>query len=395
MGLLFRIGGSDGTRVRVIRRDRLRKWIGLPPDIAPSVGDLLAHNESRRRVGWLVGLAAENLDAERTVLRPAQPNPSFREAQSRAFDGTAINTQYWGAREQRALVLHEFRDVMVASSGSVLSIFRGTTVDDRSVGVVREIRRIRPERVRALDTLALCDDHFMPLNPCHAIVDRMTRAVLFRAHGVAEGDIGFVFGASTFGPYARDRVVPAARALEPGTVYRVRRLLVLSTTFTPQHGHPFWYGDPEILGAIVAPLVGDLPPARPTRRLYLARTDARRRPLLDERALIGRLEAAGFESVVMGTLSPREQLALCRSAAVIVAPHGAALMNAVAAPPGTRIVELFNPAAGSAVYAIVSRLLGHDYAPLFGAPALDERAPEGAWRIDPDAVLDAAAAARR
>lgn len=101
---------------------------------------------------------------------------------------------------------------------------------------------------------------------------------------------------------------------------------------------------PEVLdlfrtrGAALAPA-----PVR-QRRLYLSRAGrTANRPLRNEAELIALLGGHGFEIVSPGDLTLAEQIALVREAALIVAPHGAALTNLAwtdDGDAGPQVVEL-------------------------------------------------------
>ena len=74
--------------------------------------------------------------------------------------------------------------------------------------------------------------------------------------------------------------------------------------------------------------------------IYVARTDARRRIMTNEDALISMLERSGVRILVPGALSVRQQLAAFRRARLVIGPHGAGLSNIVACEPGTQLYEL-------------------------------------------------------
>jgi hypothetical protein len=76
------------------------------------------------------------------------------------------------------------------------------------------------------------------------------------------------------------------------------------------------------------------------RKLYVARTDAPTRVMLNEAAVIEETQRRGYEIVTPGTLSFTEQVRLFRSASVIVGAHGAGLTNIVFCEPGTTVYEL-------------------------------------------------------
>lgn len=382
---------QDRATVSVMRRDQVRNQLGLPRDGSiQEFDDICAANELAKRHRWMLGIKAENLEHDVRNVLPVAPNPHYMAAPSTPFRDNAINTVIYRERSQKALDVHEFRDVYLASSGNNFSIFRKMTLDLRSMGVVREMRRLHTMVVETVDIGAFCDDHYRAENPCHVIVDRLPRAEIFKSLlGIEERQCMFAWRTAPYASFAREAVFPDARFLDPDTVYRFRRLLVLSSTLHARgQGHPFWYLNPAIVEAIVPRIrrAAGLTDAAPRQKLYFARTDATRRPLVNELELTARLDRMGFQSVAMGTLSPREQLVMTSSAAVIVAPHGAALINLLGAAPGAKVVELFNPDKGTAAYTALAQQMGLRYAPVFGMPVAAADGAIDAWWIDIDAV---------
>ena len=75
------------------------------------------------------------------------------------------------------------------------------------------------------------------------------------------------------------------------------------------------------------------------RDIYVSRADATLRPMLNEDALTSRLEAMGFEIVVLGRLSFEEQVATFSQAHTVVGPRGAGMTNLIFAPRGCRVIE--------------------------------------------------------
>jgi len=77
------------------------------------------------------------------------------------------------------------------------------------------------------------------------------------------------------------------------------------------------------------------------KRLYVSRNDAGRRNIIDEEDLLDALSPIGFEKIVPGELSVRDQAAAFANAEVIVGAHGSSLANLVFCQPKTTVVELF------------------------------------------------------
>lgn len=77
-------------------------------------------------------------------------------------------------------------------------------------------------------------------------------------------------------------------------------------------------------------------------RVYISRTSARYRKVVNENDLIVFLEKHGFKVYDFAGLAVVEQANIINQAKIVVAPHGAALTNLVFAKPGTKVLELFS-----------------------------------------------------
>ena len=95
-------------------------------------------------------------------------------------------------------------------------------------------------------------------------------------------------------------------------------------------------------------------------RLYISRSGARFRRIVNEHELIPILEKHGFTILNMEDLSFREQVRMCSSASHMIGMHGAGLTNAIFCQEGAVIGEISN---GLPVpcYSVLARQLGHDF----------------------------------
>jgi capsular polysaccharide biosynthesis protein/tetratricopeptide (TPR) repeat protein len=91
--------------------------------------------------------------------------------------------------------------------------------------------------------------------------------------------------------------------------------------------------------------------------IYISRAGAKHRQVLNEPALLDRLQACGFTSIQLETLSFEEQVTLFAHAKVIVAPHGSGLTNILFCRPGTTVIELMSPHYIRSYYWVISRQL--------------------------------------
>jgi len=109
------------------------------------------------------------------------------------------------------------------------------------------------------------------------------------------------------------------------------------------------------------------------KKIYISRSNANRRRLLNEKEVIDFLKTRGFECIHLESLTFKEQVHLLASSEYVIAPHGAGLTNIVFCPPGTKIIEIFSPNYVSVSYWNISAQVGLNYCSLFGE---GERPPD-------------------
>ncbi|NEO15302.1 MULTISPECIES: glycosyltransferase family 61 protein [unclassified Moorena] len=97
----------------------------------------------------------------------------------------------------------------------------------------------------------------------------------------------------------------------------------------------------------------------PSLRLYVSRSAARCRRIVNERELMERLEPLGFKLVQAEKLALEEQIKLFSQAEWIIGPHGAGLTNMLYAPTGAKVIELFEPSILRRCYYQMSKSLNH------------------------------------
>lgn len=142
-------------------------------------------------------------------------------------------------------------------------------------------------------------------------------------------------------------------------------------------------------------------PARGVRgrpkRLYVTRGDVpNTRRLVSEPKLMPALERLGFTRFDPGAVSVQEQIDHFAAAEVIVAPHGAGLVNLNFAPEGVRVLELFAPRyLNPGYWAITDNVADSMYRYLVADPVEPDR-PERRMQgvqndigLSPEAVLGA------
>ena len=125
--------------------------------------------------------------------------------------------------------------------------------------------------------------------------------------------------------------------------------------------------------------------------IYVARLDAaQRRPMTNETDLWAMLERLGFEVIIPGAMSVREQATIFAHAALIVAPHGAALSNLLYCAQGDEgpaIIELHQDDYLSPIYAKLCQAKMLDYCAIIN-PCTDpaDYHHNSAWSADLDLI---------
>ena len=121
-----------------------------------------------------------------------------------------------------------------------------------------------------------------------------------------------------------------------GESIRVERLIWPTSV----HGEIAFHPCLMTLLHTVAAAVPPLPDPQTGRRIYIDRRRASNRELLNEQELIEALRPFGFLPVILEEFSVDDQIRLFRSAAFVIAPHGAGLTNLAYACPGCLVLEL-------------------------------------------------------
>ena len=104
------------------------------------------------------------------------------------------------------------------------------------------------------------------------------------------------------------------------------------------------------------------------KRFYLVRGETRDRRVTEETNLVAALGKEGFEPLDSGRLGNRATAAALAGAEWIIAPHGAALTNMVFAPPGCKVVEIFDPGFTNPCYRLLSARCAHSYSAFYSLP---------------------------
>ncbi|MGD1699277.1 tetratricopeptide repeat protein [Dapis sp. BLCC M229] len=103
-----------------------------------------------------------------------------------------------------------------------------------------------------------------------------------------------------------------------------------------------------------------------SERIYVGRSNARYRRVMNEEEVVNILCQFGFTYVTPESMSLENQIVTFANAKIIIAPHGSGLTNIVFSNPGTKVIELFSPHYLRYYYWHISRLLGLEHYFLIG-----------------------------
>jgi len=363
--------------------------------LRPKLNDPSDILEQCRRVKTLRHLAKSrvcDLSSEQSILVDDIIPAPVALPNIERFADTRINRLYIPhPQARRHLTCDTFQDVFLVYHDGRFCIFKEGAIDIRSTAVPgqKAMNAVAKGQFSSPGPGAFCGDHWLPDNPAHFISDQLTRALILRDRvGMPSGRIHLPESRAPVCNFLRQQLDPAFKTLEPDQVHFFPELKLLSSSrFDKPQGHPFWYLDPDILAIVRASAQRNFRAGPPEgSKIYLSRTDATRRRMLNEPELIGRLQALGVKPVLMSQLSGPDQLGAVYNADMVIAPHGGALLNLIAARKGTRVIELFTPERGTLAFAGIALALGLNYDFQFGQPDQTPQEHDQPWRADIEAI---------
>ncbi|MCT7963308.1 glycosyltransferase family 61 protein [Laspinema sp. D1] len=198
----------------------------------------------------------------------------------------------------------------------------------------------------------------------HWMLNVLPRIDLLRKGAVSFDKIDKFLVNEILHPFQRETLnklgIPDSKIIEShrGTHLKAKTLLVPSIPGKPGNVIPLWTCEflrNEFLDG--TPLQKSACP----ERIYISRSKATHRRVINETEIVSYLEQYGFQSVQLESIPLSDQILLFSSAKVIVAPHGGGLTNIVFCNPGTKILELFSPNYVNGCFWTISNHLDLDY----------------------------------
>lgn len=107
-------------------------------------------------------------------------------------------------------------------------------------------------------------------------------------------------------------------------------------------------------------------------RIYITRSDALTRRVVNEDQLYGRLKHYDFIMLALEGLSLSAQISIFSDAEFIIGPHGAAFTNILFSNPGTSVIELCPERYSTDSFKIISAILGLNYMAMSASTSDDQ-----------------------
>ena len=176
---------------------------------------------------------------------------------------------------------------------------------------------------------------------------------------VPENCPGYVMDglATIVGPEAADRIIACSSPVR------------VATLVMPQYHTLPEFTSPQVIGLLRSEVKSKVVREEPSgagsvpggKKFYISRRKSRRRRLVGEELLEGRLLERGFTVLHCDELSFEEQIRIFHEAETVVATHGAGLSNLVWSEAPCRVIEIFPKNYILDCFAWLSFSLGFDY----------------------------------
>jgi hypothetical protein len=105
---------------------------------------------------------------------------------------------------------------------------------------------------------------------------------------------------------------------------------------------------------------------RSVKMVYISRSDATKRQIINESEVISFLGGRGFTPLVLSQYDWRDQVSVMKGADIVIGPHGAGLANIAYCQPGTKVIEISTPEYINPCFFTLAAAAGLDYRLLIG-----------------------------
>ncbi len=192
----------------------------------------------------------------------------------------------------------------------------------------------------------------------HWMVDVLPRIELLRQSGRDFAEIDWFLVNSCQHEFQRETLrilgIPQEKVLESDRLSHIQATELIVPSFAGYLGWPSGWAIDFLRREFLKEII---PGSSYPKRIYISRSKARYRRVLNEEDVVEVLERLGFVSILPESMSLAEQIAHFYHAEVIVAAHGSGLTNTIFSRHGTKVIELVSPHYISHYYWGISQYL--------------------------------------
>jgi tetratricopeptide (TPR) repeat protein/capsular polysaccharide biosynthesis protein len=192
----------------------------------------------------------------------------------------------------------------------------------------------------------------------HWMVDVLPRIELLRRSGRDLAEIDWFLVNSCQHEFQRETLkilgIPEEKVLESDRLPHIQATELIVPSFAGYLGWPSGWAIDFLRREFLKEII---PGSSYPKRIYISRSKARYRRVLNEEDVVEVLERSGFVSILPESMSLAEQIAHFYHAEVIVAAHGSGLTNTIFSRHGTKVIELVSPHYISHYYWGISQYL--------------------------------------
>jgi hypothetical protein len=235
------------------------------------------------------------------------------------------------------------------------------------------------------EPVAILDDKFSgAMSICHFLLDGLTRIPIYERNDPKPGKFLIADGF----PYYRqifERMGTADRIVIPAqkrVSVRAPQLL-FSSNIAADFRHPAHLCAPWAIDYLRSALHIDDRPSDKEKKIFISRTDAVGRAILNWQEVVPMLQRFGFKVVELTGMSAQAQIELFRNASQVVGVHGAGLTNILFAPRDCAVLEILSPLVATHAYWLLASSLGQRYSALIADDPELPRPDYKNWRHNP------------
>jgi hypothetical protein len=227
---------------------------------------------------------------------------------------------------------------------------------------------IRPFILEDVDTVAgplavVGDKYSGTMNLSHFLLDQLTKLAVYKKYlgdiprFVLPDDHPYYHSVLSIAGLAELALIPRQKQFS----IRSDRLLIASN-IEPDLRHPAHLGASWALD-FLRELLPTGPPegSRADRKIFISRADARARKIINQQEIEAIVSRRGYDIVVPGEMTAREQMRVFGEASHVVGVHGAGLTNVLFCAPGARVLEILPALCAAPTYWVLSTQIGHRY----------------------------------